>query len=747
MDFIDRFFQIQGFMPHGMCLLWRPGILWTMVLGNGVIALSYFMIPVALIYLILKRKDMGFKWIFVLFGAFILACGFTHVMSIVTLWYPLYGLEALILAFTGAVSFITAILLWPLLPVLLKIPSPWQLEKLNGELKKSNAELERIEYVQSKWASIVEFTDDAIISKSLEGVITSWNEGAEHLYGYHANEVIGKSILLIFLPDRLNEFREAEQQIRQGKGVRYLETERKHKDGHVIPISVTISPLKDKLGNVIGACSISRDITEWKKIQNMKNEFISVVSHELRTPLTSIQGSLSLLVAGVGGILPEKAQKLLQIGKQNSERLIRLINDILDVAKIESGKMELNITPCDIGRLVNEAIIANQSYAEQFGISVQLHEQARGTVNADHDRLVQVITNLLSNAIKFSIPAGIVAVNINEHDNKIIVSVTNTGEAIPEEFQASIFNKFAQANTNSARKQTGTGLGLSISKDIIERLDGYIGFRLNKNKQTTFFFELPLVTNSPTQKLFFDKIPVLLICHEMEIAQELKEFLEKNEYKVIITHTGQDALTILNKNHIDALMINLALPDVDGISFLKKLRVQYTAAQLPIIATSLTNEKNSDTLNGSAISIVDWMDKPINLERVLNNIQLIKNYVKEKSPNILLIEDEVDLLEVIANLAQEEANVIGTTTLKAAKATLDEQRFDLVILDLSLPDGSGIQLLPELSKKNIPIIVFSAFELPEDFGHYTYKTLLKSKTSLYELLEIIKSSLLNKKLD
>ncbi|KTD26110.1 two-component sensor histidine kinase [Legionella lansingensis] len=149
MEAIDNFFQTQGFMPHGMCLLWKPAILWTMVIGNAVTALAYFIIPIALIYLILKRRDIGFKWMFVLFGLFILACGLTHVMSIVTLWKPMYGLEALVLAFTGIVSLLTAILIWPLLPILFKIPSPWQLEKMNEALNQSNKELDDFAYIAS----------------------------------------------------------------------------------------------------------------------------------------------------------------------------------------------------------------------------------------------------------------------------------------------------------------------------------------------------------------------------------------------------------------------------------------------------------------------------------------------------------------------------------------------------------------------------------------------------------------------
>lgn len=146
---IESFFQTQGFMPHGMCLSWRPAILWTIVFGNALIALAYLIIPMALIYLVIKRKDMKFRWIFILFGAFILACGCTHVMSIITLWNPVYGLEAIILAFAGIVSILTAILIWPQLPLILKIPSPWELERLNEELKHSNEELDDFVYIVS----------------------------------------------------------------------------------------------------------------------------------------------------------------------------------------------------------------------------------------------------------------------------------------------------------------------------------------------------------------------------------------------------------------------------------------------------------------------------------------------------------------------------------------------------------------------------------------------------------------------
>lgn len=748
-EVIDNFFQTQGFMPHGMCLLWKPSILWAMVLGNAVIAFSYFMIPVALIYLVLKRRDIGFKWIFVLFGAFILACGFTHIMGIVTLWKPLYGLEALVLVFTAIISLATAMLLWPLLPSLFKIPSPWLLEKMNEELKRINEKLAQTELMQSKLAAIVEFTDDAIISKTLDRIIDSWNEGAVKLYGYEEQEVIGKPISIIFPENRLYELQEIEEKMKLGEPLHYLETERKHKDEHIIPVSITYSPIKNNAGKLVGSCSIGRDITEWNEVKKMKDEFVSIVSHELRTPLTSIQGSLSLLVAGAAGEMPDKAQHLLQIGKQNTERLVRLINDILDIAKIEAGKMDFKIETLDIALIIKEAIDTHQTFADKFHIKVNLEESSSILVNIDHDRLLQVVINLLSNAIKFSPQDETVNVSIKENNkNMVMVAITNKGAGIPKEFQAHIFKKFSQANMQATRTQAGTGLGLSISKEIVERLNGNIGFTSEENKETTFFFELPVATKLPVLKKIIAKIPTVLICQDdEESSKKIKSFLENNGFMVNLVSSAKDARLILGEKHIDALLLDLKLPDIDGITFIKELRVKYTAQDLPIIVISLMIEKGKEEVNGNALSILDWIEKPINVERLVSNIQLIKKRVAAKTPNILFIENELDLIEIIGNLLQNDATIVGAMTLAEARKELESKKFDLIILDLLLSDGSGVDLLPEISKTDTPIIVFSAYELPSKFTPYVIKTLLKTKTSPHELLQIIKNSLFNRKID
>jgi signal transduction histidine kinase len=227
-------------------------------------------------------------------------------------------------------------------------------------------------------------------------------------------------------------------------------------------------------------------------VERRKAEFISVVSHELRTPLTSIAGSLGLIKGGVAGELPEQAKAMVDIAARNADRLVMLINDILDMNKFESRKVSLNLQPVDLMALVEEAIETNRPYAGQFGVRLVLREAQPGVqVRADPDRLIQVLTNLLSNAAKFSPYGETVMVRLRRDGQMIRVEVSDHGPGIPEEFHPRIFDKFAQVDSSDSRAKGGTGLGLSISKAIIERLGGRIGFETEVGLGTTFFFELP----------------------------------------------------------------------------------------------------------------------------------------------------------------------------------------------------------------------------------------------------------------
>jgi signal transduction histidine kinase len=256
--------------------------------------------------------------------------------------------------------------------------------------------------------------------------------------------------------------------------------------------SVGGRPLCNARGDVQGTVIVLRDVTAYKTAERMKDEFVSIVSHELRTPLTAIKGALGLLLGGAAGEIPGKAGSMLDVAHRNSDRLMRLINDILDIQKIESGRMEFTREPVDVMRIVKHGIEATADYAKPYGVALVLTQRLPGArVVGDADRLGQVLVNLLSNAIKFSPPSASVEVAVSRQDSAIRVSVTDRGPGVPAAFRDRIFQKFAQADATDSRQKGGTGLGLSICKAIIERLDGRIGYESEPGVRTTFYFDLP----------------------------------------------------------------------------------------------------------------------------------------------------------------------------------------------------------------------------------------------------------------
>jgi signal transduction histidine kinase len=267
-------------------------------------------------------------------------------------------------------------------------------------------------------------------------------------------------------------------------------------DGSEIEIDLSVSPVAIHERKFF--TFILHDATEKRKVDRLKSEFISTVSHELRTPLTSIRGALSIVSSGGLGELPQKVKELLVIASNNSERLTRLVNDILDIEKLEFGNVTLTVKPNRIYPLLQAAIEQNQGYAARYGVQLQLEAPeadvaTAATVNLDVDRFLQVMANLLSNAIKFSYLDGIVRVTLGRKGDFIRVSVSDEGEGMAEDFRQRIFQKFAQVDSSDTRRRDGTGLGLSITKVIIERMGGKIDYHSVVRKGTTFYFDLPLI--------------------------------------------------------------------------------------------------------------------------------------------------------------------------------------------------------------------------------------------------------------
>lgn len=336
---------------------------------------------------------------------------------------------------------------------------------------------------------------DGIISIDERGIIQSFNRAAESIFGYQANEVVGHNLKLLMPEpyytqhdDYLKRYRDTG--VARVIGMDSREVIGRRKDGSIFPMDIAISSsMQHDQPLFIG---VVRDITERKRIDQMKSEFVSTVSHELRTPLTSISGALGLISGGVLGEIPPQAKQMIDMAHKNSLRLAHLINDLLDMEKIVAGKMTLVLEEQSLMMLVKQALESISAYGDQYKVGFNLISQDDVTVKVDSGRLIQVLNNFLSNAAKFSQQGGQVDIAVRRINGMVRVEVIDHGAGIPADFRERIFQKFSQADSSDTRQKGGTGLGLAISKELIERMHGEIGFDSVEGQGATFYFELPL---------------------------------------------------------------------------------------------------------------------------------------------------------------------------------------------------------------------------------------------------------------
>jgi len=326
--------------------------------------------------------------------------------------------------------------------------------------------------------------------------VTDWNASAEKIFGYSKEGALGQHPNALLIPDTgKSEANKIWQQLLTAQGGTHFEISAMTKDKSIITSEWFNTALVNNEGHVIGVTSLIQDISERKRIEKMKSEFVSTVSHELRTPLTAIRGSLELLLAGVAGPFPEDASKMLQMANYNTDRLLKIINDILDMKKIETGDFDFSLTDTLIMPEIEEAIKANETYASQFDVKYIIGQYLEDKkILIDKLRFSQVMNNLLSNAAKFSPKGEKVEINVTQNSDVARIEISDAGKGIPKVFQEKIFDRFTQSDSSNTRSTGGTGLGLAITKVIIEKFNGEIGFNSIEGKGTTFYIELPLVT-------------------------------------------------------------------------------------------------------------------------------------------------------------------------------------------------------------------------------------------------------------
>jgi PAS domain S-box-containing protein len=589
--------------------------------------------------------------------------------------------------------------------------------------------------------------DYAFLMLDADGYINTWNKGAERIKGYKAHEIVGKHFSIFYTQEDIDNHHPQEVLRLARELGRYEEQGwRVTKSGNAFWANILITPIYDETARIIGFGKVTRDLTETRKAEKLKNEFVSVVSHELRTPLTSIRGALGLILGGAAGETTDKIKQLLKIANTNCERLTRLINDILDIEKIEAGKMVFKFKRFDLAKLVNDAATVNQMYGEKFGVTIECSLLKDVYVNVDNDRLMQALTNLISNAVKFSNKDGVVTIKMTDLGTKVEVAVSDKGQGIPEDFKEKIFQKFSQADSSTTRSESGTGLGLAISKAIIERLNGSLGFTSELNKGTTFYFTLPKLNPTKIKLTSQSDHPAqrVLVCEDDdEQADYIAAMIQSAGYDSEICHTAEDVKQLLEEKDYYALVLDLILPDKDGIEVIKELRNAKRNQEIPIIVVSVIAKDTKELVNGNMFQVIDWLDKPIDFNKLSKAFSTINDRVTG-FPNLLHIEDDIDTQNIVKNLLEDRATITSLQTIKDAKKMLGEKTFDLAILDLILPDGNGIELLPLLAESKIPVIVFARGDLDTNFSNQVQQVLVKSQTSTNKLLTTLSGFLNNR---
>ncbi|MBH3341238.1 CHASE domain-containing protein [Pseudomonas mendocina] len=507
-------------------------------------------------------------------------------------------------------------------------------------------------------------------------------------------------------------------------------------DGSELPALLRGYIQRDASGYPLRITGTTMDQSEAKRIERLKSEFVSTVSHELRTPLTAIAGSLGLINGGALGAVPEGMRTMLSIAQANSQRLSHLINDLLDMDKLEAGKMQFDLQPCALADQLEEALASNQAYADRHQIQLRLLDCLPTRVRVDAMRLQQVLANFISNAVKYSPPGAEVQLRAEHRGPRVRVEVIDQGPGIAAEFRQRIFSKFSQADASDSRSKGGTGLGLAISKELIERMGGQIGFDSVVGQGACFWFELPMLSEATRPVAGDGRRSLLVVEDEPDIANLLRQLLENAGYRVRLAHSLDEARACLREEIPAAMSLDLRLPDGDGLQLVQELRADERYRELPILVVSAACEQGRLALEGAPA--LDWLSKPIDPQRLLGSLAQALQDLPHRA-RVLHVEDDHDLRLVVAEQGRELAEFVPADSLAEARRLLAEQPFDLVLLDLGLPDGNGLELVDELQRQRpgLPVAVLSASEMDGRELAGVSATLAKSRNDGQHFLHLL----------
>jgi PAS domain S-box-containing protein len=500
-------------------------------------------------------------------------------------------------------------------------------------------------------AAIVDSSDDAIISKTLNGVITSWNRGATMIFGYSPEEAVGQSIYLIIPADRRQEEETVLRRISNGLKVDHFDTIRRAKDGRLLNISLTVSPIRNGDGKIIGASKIARDITERKQaeqeralllaseqearaeaeaLNRTKDEFLATLSHELRTPLNAIFGWARMLQSGsVSGATTQRAVEAIV---RNASAQVQLIDDLLDVSRIITGNMRLDLRPVDVKGVIEGALDAVRPAAANKGIRLEIIlDPAASTVTGDPDRLRQVVWNLLSNAVKFTPRHGRIQVRLERVNSRIEIVISDTGQGIPLDVLPYVFDRFRQGDGSITRRHGGLGLGLALVRHLVELHGGTVtGHSLGEGQGATFVVTLPVPMlnlsaaqdrrhptathdSSPPVAVLTSLrgVRVLLVDDDPDSLEITNVILTAAGAEARVCSSAAAARSILEEWDPHVLISDIEMPDEDGYTFLRRMRSSKPArAKTPAIALTAYG-RAEDRVRALAAGFTFHLAKPV----------------------------------------------------------------------------------------------------------------------------------------
>nr|WP_026735318.1 PAS domain S-box protein [Fischerella sp. PCC 9605] len=585
------------------------------------------------------------------------------------------------------------------------------------------------------------------------------NPAYASMVGYQSEELIGMEWQLTVHPEDKEKLSSAYQQM-LSNGKAEVEARAVRKDGSVFDKQVVMVKAYDQ-EQFIGHYCFMKDISDRREVERLKDEFISVVSHELRTPLTSISGALDLLASGILQNEPEDAQRMLNIAANNTDRLVRLINDILDIERIESGKVQMTKQTCDAADLMIQSAEVVEEIAEQAEVTLSVSPVST-RLWADPDRIIQVLTNLLSNAIKFS-PIGStvwLSAEIQErergrggegeregksnfsltyptpplphsstppllHSPTVLFTVRDQGRGIPADKLESIFERFGQVDASDSRQKGGTGLGLAICRSILQHHGGQIWAESTLGEGSTFFFTLPILSEEEGErgregeggneqfKIQNSKFkitpplshsstpplpPLILECDDdPSVRVVVQATLERQGYRVLTVASGQEAVEQATANQPDAIILNLRMPGMDGWETLAILKQQPQTQNIPVIILS---GLLPDTIQSLPEGVSDWIIKPPDFKLLCQALE--KATAKQNQTiKVLIIEDDQDLAQVL--IAMFNSHGIVTFYAQTGRKAIQVSQNvipDLLVLDLGLPECDGFAVVDWLRQHN-----------------------------------------------